>query len=47
MPAGDRRVPAPETGATHTTKATKALGLLVRRGYDLDTAYAAVRAFSA
>lgn len=24
----------------------KALGLLVRRGYDLDTAYAAVRAFS-
>ncbi len=25
----------------------RALGLLVRRGYDLDTAYAAVRAFSA
>lgn len=25
----------------------KALGLLVRRGYDLDTAYAAVRAFGA
>ena len=38
-----RRLPVPPADDRGREKA---LGLLVRRGYDLDTAYAAVRAFS-
>jgi regulatory protein len=40
----ERRIPQPPQDDRGRERA---LGLLVRRGYDLDTAYAAVRAFSA
>ncbi len=39
-----RRVPQPPQDDRGRERA---LGLLVRRGYDLDTAYAAVRAYTA